>query len=175
MSDATLRWLAVFLSVVALQRFSELLLSARNARRVFTRGGREYGARHFPWLVVLHAFYLGALGAEVVWLDARPGGSWPVWLAAWAAAQALRYASVRALGERWNVRVIVIPGAPLVRTGPYRYLRHPNYLAVVVELFAGPMIFGAWRTALAVCVFNALALRTRIRVENEALRTAGEA
>jgi methyltransferase len=86
------------------------------------------------------------------------------------AAQALRYAAMHALGERWNVRIIVLPDEPLVRSGPYRWLRHPNYVAVVVELIAAPLIFGAWRTAVVVSLLNAIALRTRIRVENDALR-----
>jgi methyltransferase len=165
-------WLIVFLAFVGVQRLAELVLSARNARRALARGGREYGAEHFPWLVLVHVLYIAGLGAEVLLLGTRPGPAWPVWLGLWLAAQALRYASIRALGERWNVRVIVIPGLARVRSGPYRYLRHPNYLAVVSELFAGPMIFGAWRIAVLASLLDAVALRTRIRVEEDALSAA---
>ena len=100
---------------------------------------------------------------------ARPGPAWLVWLALFAAAQALRYAAIAALGERWSVRVLALPAAPLVRRGPYRWLRHPNYVAVIVELAAAPMIFGAWRTALAASAVNLAALALRVRVEERAL------
>ena len=93
-----------------------------------------------------------------------------MWLGLWLSAQALRVAAIRALGERWSVRIWVIPGAPLVRSGPYRYLRHPNYLAVVVELLAASLLFGAWRTALGLSALNLVALRWRIRAEEAALR-----
>jgi methyltransferase len=175
MSDSTTRWFLAFLAVVILQRVSELFLSARNARRTIARGGREYGAGHFPWLVCVHVLFIAGMAGEVLLLGARPGRLWPFWLMVWLAAQALRYAAMRALGDLWNVRIIVQPGAPLVRTGPYRYLRHPNYVAVVAELVSAPLIFGAWRTALVVSVLNAFALRTRIRKENAALRGAAEA
>ena len=168
-------WFPAFLAVVILQRVSELLLSRHNARRVIARGGREYGARHFPWLVCVHVLFIAGMAAEVLLLGTRPGASWPVWLALWLAAQALRYAAIRSLGDRWNVRILVQPGAPLVRTGPYRYLNHPNYVAIVAELLAAPLVFGAWRTAIAASILNAFALRTRIRVENAALRGDGQA
>jgi methyltransferase len=166
-------WLGVLLTVVVLQRLGELRLSARNARRVLARGGREYGAGHFPLLVVLHAIFPLALAGEVLALGARPGRLWPLWLGLWIGAQVLRYAAVRALGERWNVRIYVIPGVARVRSGVYRFMRHPNYLAVVIELLAAPMIFGAWRTALAASALNAIALTVRIRAEEDALRRAG--
>jgi methyltransferase len=174
-NDPVLRWLLAFLGAVIVQRVSELVVSARNARWTLARGGREYGRGHFPWLVCVHVLFIAGIGAEVVLLGARPGALWPVWLAVWGAAQALRYAAIRALGERWNVRIIVMPGMPLVQTGPYRFLRHPNYVAIVAELISAPLIFGAWRTAVIVSVLNAIALRTRIRVEDEALRPTAPA
>jgi methyltransferase len=165
-------WLALLLTVVVLQRLGELVLSARNTRRVRARGAREYGARHFPLLVMVHVIFPVALAGEVLLGGARPGRLWPLWLGLWMGAQALRYAAIRALGDRWNVRVFVVPGAAPVRSGVYRFLRHPNYLAVVVELVAAPMILGAWRTALAVSALNAVALIVRVRAEEEALRRA---
>ena len=175
MNGTELRWLLVFLAAVIVQRLSELVVSARNARWALARGGHEYGRGHFPWLVLVHVLFIAGIGAEVVLLGARPGALWPLWLGVWGAAQALRYAAIRALGERWNVRIIVVPGMPLVQTGPYRFLRHPNYVAIVAELIAAPLIFGAWRTALVVSLLNAIALRTRIRVENNALRSSAPA
>jgi len=160
---------ALFIEVIVLQRLIELGISARNRRRLEARGAREYGARHFPLLVMVHVVYPLALVAEVVWLGTRPNPLWPLWLGLWMAAQGLRYAAIRELGERWNVRILVVPGAPLVQSGPYRWVRHPNYVAVVVELLAGSLLFGAWRTALLVTALNAIALTFRIRAENRAL------
>jgi methyltransferase len=161
--------LAGFLVLVVLQRVAELLLSARNARRLRARGGREHGRGHFPLLVLVHTAFPLALAAEVLLGGVRPGPLGPLWAALWVAAQALRYAAIRALGERWNVRIWVVPGAPLVRRGPYRWMPHPNYLAVVIELLSAPLIFGAWRTALGISLLNLLALRVRIHAEERAL------
>lgn len=165
-------WLGGFLVYYAVQRGYELALSARNVRHVRSLGGVEHGASHFPFLVTAHALLPIALVAEVVVLRASPPLLWPAWLALFAAAQALRYWSIHTLGPRWNVRIWVVPGLPLVRTGPYRLLRHPNYVAVVAELVAAPMMFGAWRTALFVSLINAVALRVRVRAENRALDAA---
>ena len=162
-------WLAAYLAVLAAQRLSELLFSARNARRLIGRGAREHGRAHLPLIVALHALFPVALLAEVLAIGARPGPLAPLWLGLWLAAQALRYAAIWALGERWTVRVLVPPGAPLVRRGPYRWLRHPNYLAVAIEFLAAPLMFGAWRTALAFTAANLAVLGVRIRCEDRAL------
>jgi methyltransferase len=150
----------------------ELMLSARNSRRLLARGAREHGREHYPWLIALHALFPVALVVEVIVLGARPNVLAPLWLALWLGAQGMRYAAIRALGERWTTRVLVLPGAPLVHRGPYRWLRHPNYLAVVIELIAAPLIFGAWRTALVFSLANLPLLRVRIRCEEHALATA---
>jgi methyltransferase len=162
--------LATFVAVVAAQRVGEMVLSARHARRVRARGAREFGAAHFPLLVVVHVLFLMSLVFEVWFWGARPGGAWPLWLLLWLSAQALRYAAVRALGDRWNVRIFVVPGQPLVQSGPYRFVRHPNYVAVAIEMVAASMLFGAWRTAIGISALNAIALRVRIRAEDAALR-----
>lgn len=161
-----------FLLYLVLQRSGELWISARNARRLFARGAREVGREHFLWLVLLHTLFPLSLIAEVLWLGARPGPLTPCWVVLWVLAQGLRWACMGTLGERWNARVIVLPGAPRIRSGPYRFLRHPNYVAVTLELLAGPLIFGAWRTAALFSVANFFALRVRIRCENRALEAA---
>lgn len=161
--------LVLFLVVLAAQRIGELVHSARNERCLRARGAREHAAGHFPLLVLVHVLFPVLLVGEVLGLGARPGPLWPLWLSVWLAAQALRYAAVRALGERWSVRIWVVPGEPLVRRGPYRFLRHPNYLAVVLELIAAPLAFGAWRTALVVSAIDLVALALRIRAEERAL------
>jgi methyltransferase len=165
-------WLGCFLGFLALQRATELWISARNARRLLARGGREVGRDHFRWLVLLHTLFPLCLIAEVLWLRARPGRWTPCWVALWVLAQGLRWVAMGTLGERWSARVIVLPGAPRVRTGVYRFLRHPNYVAVALELLAGPLAFGAWRTAAVFSVANMFALRVRIRCENRALDQA---
>lgn len=161
--------LVLFLVALAAQRGLELAHSARNERRLAARGAREHAPAHFPLLVAVHVLLPALLVAEVEFLGARPGAAWPLWLALWLAAQGLRYAAVRALGERWTVRIWVLPGAPRIRRGPYRFVSHPNYVAVVVELLAAPLMFGAWRTALVVSALNAVALAVRIRAEEKAL------
>ena len=163
--------LAAYLVILAIQRIAELVLSARHERRLRARGGREHGAAHFPRIVLVHALLPVLLVLEVCALGARPGPWWPLWLGLWLLAQALRYAAVWALGERWTVRIWVLPGEPLVRRGPYRLLRHPNYVAVVIELLAAPLLFGAWRTAVVISVLDLVALRERIRAEEAALRS----
>jgi methyltransferase len=158
-----------FLVFYVIQRAAELALSARNARALLARGGIEHGRSHFPWLVALHTLFPLALVTEVLALHARPGRLAPLWFAAWLAAQVLRFASMRALGPRWTARVIVVPGEPPVRLGLYRWLKHPNYLAVVAELLAAPLMLGAWRTAAVISLANLPALWVRIRCEDRAL------
>jgi methyltransferase len=168
-------WLAVMLGAIIAQRLAELAISARHARRVLAYGGREYGAGHFPFIVLVHVLFPLMLATEVIALGARPPAMWPLWLVVWLAAQALRYSAIHALGDRWNVRIIVLPGTPRVSSGPYRFFSHPNYVAVVTELIAAPLLFGAWRTAIVITVLNAFALAARIRAENAALDAADRA
>jgi methyltransferase len=165
-------WYGLIALVVAV-RFVELGVAKRNRAWAMERGGVESGAEHYPVMVTLHtALFAGCL-LEVPLAD-RPFLPWLGWpmLALLAGAHALRWWCIRTLGPQWNTRVIRVPGAALVSGGPYRWLRHPNYVAVVVEGFALPLVHTAWITALAFTVLNALLLRVRLRVENEALETA---
>jgi methyltransferase len=164
----------VFILATGAERIAEMVISTRHAKWAFERGGTEYGQRHFPWMVALHtALLLGAV-AEVFFLD-RPFIPWLGWpmLAIALACQAGRYWVIWALGNQWNTRVIVVPGLPRVVRGPYRYrwLPHPNYLIVVIEGIALPLVHSAWITAIAFTVLNAvLLLRFRIPTEDRALR-----
>jgi methyltransferase len=171
---ATLAGLVAYLATVLLQRVAELWLSRRNLARLAARGAVEAHGGHFWMFVVLHAGYPIALVAELL-AGARPPAAWPLWLGAWLAAQALRVAAIRALGERWNVRIVVLPGEPPVRSGVYRWLSHPNYVAVALEFVSAPLMFGAWRTAAACSALNALAMAVRIPAEERALREAAAA
>ncbi|MCW2865990.1 MAG: hypothetical protein JWR20_178 [Marmoricola sp.] len=163
----------VLIGVVALERLAELVVSQRNAAWSFERGGLETGQRHYAVMVVLHSGLL--VGALVeVWVrrpDFVPALGWSM-LVVVLASQALRWWCIRTLGPRWNTRVIVVPGLPLVTGGPYRLTSHPNYVAVVLEGFALPLVHSAWITASVFTVCNALLLAVRLRVENEALAGA---
>jgi len=167
--------LLAFLVFLSLQRLWELRVSARHTQAVVRRGAVEYGRRHFPLLVILHTLYPLALAAEVLVGGARPGWLSPVWFLLLVAAQEFRYAAIRALGEHWNVWIWVVPATQPIRRFIYRYLRHPNYLAVVIELFSGAMMFGAWRTALVISALNLAVLRIRVTAEDRALAAAAGA
>lgn len=166
----------LLVAAVAVQRLCELAISRRHLRALLARGGREVGASHYPWMVALHAAFLVSCLVEV-WLLGRPFRL-PLALAALAvlaAASALRLWTIASLGERWTTRVVVLPGEPLVTAGPYRWLRHPNYLVVVLELAAIPLVHGAWLTAAAFGLANLALLRLRTGVEDAALAAAAGA
>ncbi|OHU97854.1 isoprenylcysteine carboxyl methyltransferase family protein [Mycobacterium talmoniae] len=160
----------LLLVAVGLERLAELWVARRNARWAFAHGGVEVGAGHYPALVAVHAGLLAGCLIEV-WAAHRgflPRLGWPM-LAVVAAAQALRWWCIATLGRRWNTRVIVLPRAPLVHRGPYRWLHHPNYLAVTAEGLALPLVHTAWLTAAGFAVANAAVLTVRLRAENAAL------
>ena len=159
-----------FIGLLVVERLGELVLSTRNARRVFALGGKELGQRHFRVMTVLHTAFLVACVAEVLLLQ-RPFPGAPGWAALAVAllAQALRYWAILTLGHRWNTRIIFLPGATPVTSGPYRFIRHPNYLAVIMELAAVPLIHGAYLTSIGFSLANALMLLVRIRAEEAAL------
>jgi methyltransferase len=162
------------IAAVCAERVAELVVAKRNAAWSFARGGVEYGFAHYPPMVVLHTGLLVGCIVEplaghrtfVAWLG------WPM-IAVELAAQAPRWWCISTLGTRWNTRVIVVPGLPLLRTGPYRlaWLKHPNYVAVVVEGVALPLAGSAWITAAVFTVLNAVLLTVRIRCEAGALAT----
>jgi methyltransferase len=133
------------------------------------KGAVERGAGHYPVMVGIHALWLVSTLVEGLLRGPETPWWWPVPLAAFLLVQPLRYWAILSLGESWNVRVLVVPGRRLVRSGPYRYFTHPNYVVVVVEVLALPLIFGAWVTALVFSVLNAAFLFVRIREEERAL------
>jgi methyltransferase len=159
--------------LVAFERLMEMNTARRNAVWSFARGGTEYGGGHYPVMVLLHTGLLAGCLAEVHFAG-RPfvaALGWPMLVLA-LGAQALRWWCVATLGPRWNTRVIVVPELPLVARGPYRLMRHPNYLAVVAEGVALPLVHGAWITALGFTLANAPLLAVRVRCENAALGLA---
>jgi methyltransferase len=161
------------IGVVAVQRVSELRLARRNEAWARAQGAREYGAGHYPAFFLLHGAWLLLWPLEAWRGGPTLAGGWWLWLLLFAAAEALRYWAIGTLGSRWNTRILVIPGLSPISRGPYRWLRHPNYVAVVIELAALPLVFGAWRTALVVGAANlALLLGVRIPAEMRALAAA---
>jgi methyltransferase len=155
------------LAFVTAERLVELPIARRNTARLLARGAKEYAPRHYPLIVSLHVAWLAGL-----WLL---GWDRPIqwgWLAAFALLQVLRVWVVATLGARWTTRIIVLPGAPLVRNGPYRFLTHPNYVVVIGEIAVLPLVFGLPLYALAFSILNGIVLWIRISAENSALRGA---
>ena len=154
----------VILALVTLQRVGELWLSNRNTRRLLAQGAHEVGAGHYPLIVAVHALWLAAL-----WWFAwgRPIDGF--WLGMFVLLELARIWVVASLGSRWTTRIIILPQAPLVRRGPYRWVQHPNYLVVIGEIAVLPLVFGLWPVALLFSLLNAAILTVRIREENRAL------
>jgi methyltransferase len=159
-----------FLALLGTERLLELLLSKRNSKLAFARGAIEVGRAHFRVMAVFHASFLVSCAAEVLALR-RPFPGPLGWVALLGAlvAQALRYWAIATLGSRWNVRIIVWPGAEPITSGPYQFVRHPNYLAIVLEMVCVPLIHGCWLTALLFSAGNVALLTVRIRNEERAL------
>ncbi|MFD3972203.1 isoprenylcysteine carboxyl methyltransferase family protein [Streptomyces cyaneofuscatus] len=163
-------WYTALVLGVAVERLAELVVARRNTCWSLARGSTEAGGGHYPAMVVLHTALLAGCLAEVHHAPRPflPALGWTM-AAVVVAAQALRWWCITTLGPRWNTRVIVIPGLPLVTGGPYRWLRHPNYVAVAAEGIALPLVHGAWVTALLFTALNAVLMAVRIRCEDEAL------
>lgn len=158
----------LLIAAVAVERVAELVVSQRNLAWSRARGGVEFGARHYPAMVALHTGLLAGCLVEAAHRPFVPALGWPM-LAVALAAQGLRWWCIATLGHQWNTRVVVIAGAARVAGGPYRFVPHPNYVAVIVEGVALPLVHTAWVTAVVFTVLNAVLLRTRIRVEDAAL------
>ena len=163
-------YLVAGVCLIALQRLLELGYSRGNERRLRARGAVERGSGHYPLMVSLHALWLASTLVEGLLRGPEIPAWWPVPLAAFLLVQPLRYWAIVALGINWNTRVLVVPGGKVVRSGPYRYITHPNYVVVAVEILTFPLIFGAWITAIVFSILNAALLFVRIRTENRALQ-----
>lgn len=157
--------------LVAAQRLAEIAYARGNVRRLRAAGGREYGAGHYPLFVLVHGGWLAAL---FLLTPADAAVNLPL-IGLYLLLQLGRLWVIASLGRRWTTRVIVLPDVPLVRRGPYRFLRHPNYLVVAAEIAVLPLAFGAWQIALGFSLLNAPVLWHRIRVENAALAVSRSA
>lgn len=157
----------VLLGFVTAERSAELFLAKRNTARLFGRGAVEFSPRHYPLIVALHAAWLGGL-----WLLAWDRPIQWGWLALFAVLQVLRVWVLATLGDRWTTRIIILPGALLVKSGPYRFLKHPNYVVVIGEIAVLPLAFGLPWYSLAFSILNGMVLFIRITAESAALRGA---
>ncbi len=161
------------IAVVLVQRIAELRLARRNEAWARSQAAREFGAGHYPLFFVLHGGWGIGWITEAAIRGPELAASWWGWVVGFVIAEGLRYWAIATLGQRWNTRILVIDGLPAIRTGPYRFLAHPNYLAVAIELICIPMVFGAWITAAVASVLNAaLLLGIRIPAEQRAVREA---
>ena len=154
----------IILALVTLQRLGELWLSNRNTRRLLAQGAFEVGASHYPLIVAVHLLWLATL-----WWCAPAERVDLLWLAVFLLIEAARLWTMTSLGSRWTTRIIILPRAPLVRRGPYRFVDHPNYLVVVAEIAVLPLVFGLWPLTLIFTLLNAAVLAVRIREEDRAL------
>ena len=163
--------LILAVAAISAQRLLELVLARHNERKVRARGAVERGRGHYPLLVGLHSLWLVSTLVEGLARGPEPPPSlWPLALLLVLLVQPLRYWAIFSLGPYWNTKILIVPGAKIVGRGPYRYVSHPNYVVVVVEILTFPLIFGAWVTALVFTLLNAAVLYIRIREENRALR-----
>ena len=158
---------AIILALVTVQRLAELAIARRNTRKLLARGAREHAPGHYPLIVAVHALWLLSLW----WLAPGKPIHWPL-IGLFLLLQIGRLWVLATLGERWTTRIIVLPGEPLVRRGPYRFLKHPNYAIVVAEIAVLPLAFGLWQLALAFSLANAAVLAIRLNAESKALRSA---
>ena len=160
----------LFILAIGAERLVELVVARRNAAWSFAKGGKEFGRGHYPVIVGMHTLLLVACILEVAALH-RPFVPWLGWpmVGVVALSTAMRWWCATTLGRHWNPRLIVVPDAPLVHGGPYRWIHHPNYTAVVAEVAALPLVHSAWVTAIVFSIANAAVLNVRIRAENTAL------
>lgn len=161
---------SIFIALLALQRLLELKKSEQHRRQILLRGGREHGAGHFPFMALLHTLWLIAIPLEV-WLLNRPAVMGVAIIAGifFMAGQILRLLAMRELGERWCARIMTLPGRPPITAGIFRFLRHPNYCGVVLEIAAAPLLHMAFISAIVFSLLNAWLLFVRIRQEERAL------
>jgi methyltransferase len=162
----------LFTALLVLQRLSELLVARKNESRVRHEGAIEYDRGGYKYIVAMHVAFFVSLISEYFFLGRSLSSHWPIPFAILIAAQVLRYWAIASLGKYWNTKVLVVPGAPLINKGPYQYIRHPNYLAVVIEIAVIPLVFSCYITSVLFSILNLMVLRRRIGIEDSALSKA---
>ncbi|WP_081260291.1 MULTISPECIES: isoprenylcysteine carboxylmethyltransferase family protein [Parageobacillus] len=161
----------LFFLFIVIERVVELTIARRNERTLKAMGAKEFGVRHYRWIVIMHILFLLSFASESLAKGADLSPRWPLLFGLFVATQGLRVWTLRSLGRFWNTKILVLPNAKVVAKGPYRWLRHPNYLVVVLEMWLIPLMFQAYGTALVFSVANAVMLAIRIDVEEKALKS----
>ena len=162
----------IILSIVILQRLLELVIAKRNEKNMRTQGAYEVGASHYPLMILLHVSFFISLLVEVTTFNLTSSPLFLVFLIMFLCVQGLRVWCLTSLGSFWNTKIIILPGANVVTKGPYKYLRHPNYLVVSMEIALLPLMFEAYFTAICFTILNSLMLSIRIPTEERALKEA---
>lgn len=162
----------IVLIIVVMQRLIELVIAKRNEKWMLVQGAFEAGGNHYPWMVAMHVGFFLALLAEVVLSGKGLSPIWPLLFTLFLIVQIARFWCLFSLGKFWNTKIIILPGADVVRKGPYQFIRHPNYLIVTIELLALPLLFNAYATAILFSLLNIWILSVRIRAEEQALKEA---
>jgi methyltransferase len=163
-----------FICLLIIQRLVELAIAKRNEQRLKNSGAIEFGAEHYPWMILLHIGFFTVLIMEVL-ISNRPLSSlWYIWLPLFALAQWGRIWVIRSLGKHWNTKIIVLPDAKVIAKGPYKYMKHPNYVIVATEIIVISLLFNAFLTAIIFSLFNAWMMSVRIPLEEQALRDHAE-
>ncbi|MCY8855740.1 isoprenylcysteine carboxyl methyltransferase family protein [Bacillus atrophaeus] len=161
-------WL--FILILAVQRIAEIIVAKQNEQKVKKQGAIEYGEGHYPYIVLMHVLFFVSLICEVLLLHKEPSSWWIGILTAIILVQGVRYWALLSLGAHWNTKILVVPDAELIKKGPYKWLKHPNYAVVMVEIVLLPLLYGAYWTLILFTILNAFMLSVRIRVEDKALR-----
>ena len=162
----------IILSIVIVQRLLELVIAKRNEKNMRAQGAYEVGASHYPLMILLHVSFFISLLVEVTTFNLTPSPLFLVFLILFLCVQGLRVWCLTSLGSFWNTKIIILPGANVVTKGPYKYLRHPNYLVVSMEIALLPLMFEAYFTAICFTILNAMMLSVRIPTEERALKEA---
>ena len=160
----------IFLSIIIIQRISELILSKRNENYLISKGAIEYDKEGYKYIVLMHNLFFISVITEFVFLERQLNEYWKVLLIIFICTQLLRYWAIFTLGKRWNTKILVLPDIEPIRSGLYKYLKHPNYIAVVIEIAVIPLLFSCYFTAIIFSVLNLLVLNRRIRIEEKALK-----
>ncbi|MRX70934.1 hypothetical protein GJU40_01970 [Bacillus lacus] len=160
----------IVISLLIIQRITELIIAKRNEKWVLSRGGVEHGREHYYLIVTLHVSFLLALVLETTYFSSGISPLWPVLLPLIILTQIIRYWAIASLGYYWNTRIIIIPDHEVVSKGPYQFMRHPNYVVVAAEILFLPLLFSAYATAILFSILNAFMMLIRIPAEEKALR-----
>ena len=159
----------IFITVVIVQRISELILAKKNERYLKSNGAIEYDKKGYKYIVLMHNLFFISVITEFVFLGRQLNEYWKVLLIIFICTQLLRYWAIFTLGKRWNTKILVLPNTEPIRSGVYKYLKHPNYIAVIIEIAVIPLLYSCYYTAVVFSILNLIVLKRRIRIEEEAL------